>query len=90
MRFNEIIESTINNDFSDQISFERDFKLIAGSVEVRNDTKNEIGHKKNDLYFNASLDKIVTDYQTSYKEFNLNLNKFFLDSAKSLDNLMSN
>jgi hypothetical protein len=90
MRFNEIIESTINNDFSDQISFERDFKLIAGSVEVRNDTKNQIGQKKNDLYFNASLDKIVTDYQTSYKEFNLYLNKFFLDSAKSLDNLMSN
>jgi hypothetical protein len=90
MRFNDIIESTINNDFSDQISFERDFKLIAGSVEVTNDTKNQIGQKKNDLYFNASLDKIVIDYQTSYKEFNLNLNKFLLDSAKSLDNLMNN
>jgi hypothetical protein len=32
MRFNEIIEEAIKNDLSDQNSFERDFKLIAGSV----------------------------------------------------------
>ena len=62
MRFNEIIQSAINNDLSDQNSFEKDFKLIAGSVQVKENSNIENGSKANDLYFHANLDKIVREY----------------------------
>ena len=32
MKFNEIIEETINNNVKEQQSFEKDFKILAGLV----------------------------------------------------------
>lgn len=35
MKFNEIIDSTLNNNLGDQDSFEKDFKVIASLIESK-------------------------------------------------------
>lgn len=35
MKFNEIIDSTLKNNLGDQDSFEKDFKVIASLVKIK-------------------------------------------------------
>lgn len=86
MRFNEIIESAIGNNLSNQGSFEKDFKLIAASVDVKNDN-NASEPKTSSLYFHAGLDKIVGDYEASYKVYNKNLADITLLFVNTLQSL---
>ena len=87
MKFNDIIDSALSNDIQDQDSFERDFKVIAASVESRKPEKNDFQMQAQSFYFSANLDKIVEEYQREYDNFSRNLVKFCKDSMSSLDML---
>ncbi len=88
MKFNEIIEQTINNKVKDQETFEKDFKVIASLIENNKSTLN--GRTNDNLKFSINLKKIVEDYSENYKSFSQKINKFLEDSQVSLDKLLNN
>lgn len=89
MKFNELIDSTLNNTLVDQESFEKDFRVIASSIESINDNKKDAGSSHvNSFFFAFNLGKIIEEYEQSYHSFSSKIKKFSDESVLTMDNLL--
>ena len=81
MKFNEIIDETINNNVKEQQSFENDFRILAGLVTGEKKTEGVMGN----ISFDINLKKVIDEYEKSYKSFSQKIN-FFLESSQLITN----
>lgn len=59
MKFNDIIDSALSNDLSDQDVFEKDFRVIASLIQKEKESRNDGSSIINSFIFSVNLDKIV-------------------------------
>lgn len=87
MKFNDIIDETLNNNLGDQDTFEKDFRVIASLIENQPNKKKD-PHSSNNFSFAINLNKIIAEYKTNYESFSTKINKFLADSDAQLNSLL--